>query len=64
VTGLLLGGGMASTFVFSLGSALLAAMVGFALSIPFDLPTGPAMIAVSGALVIVAWLVRKARRTA
>jgi ABC-type Mn2+/Zn2+ transport system permease subunit len=38
--------------------------VGFALSIPFDLPTGPSMIAVSGALVILAWLVRRVQRRA
>ena len=62
VTGLLLARGMTGTFVLSLGAALIAAVTGFALSIPFDLPTGPTMIAVSGALVIVAWLVRRLQR--
>lgn len=62
VTGLLLAHGMAGTLAISLGAALLAAVVGFALSIPLDLPTGPTMIAVSGALVILAWLVRRLQR--
>lgn len=64
VTGLLLAHGMAGTFVISLGAALLAAVAGFALSIPFDLPTGPTMIAVSGALVVAAWTVRRLQRRA
>jgi zinc transport system permease protein len=64
VTGLLLAQGMAGTFVVSLVAAVVAAVVGFALSIPFDLPTGPTMIAVSGALVILAWLVRRLQRRA
>jgi ABC-type Mn2+/Zn2+ transport system permease subunit len=59
VTGLLLSRSMAGTFGISLASALIAAVVGFSLSVPFDLPTGPAIIAVSGALVVVAWVVRR-----
>jgi ABC-type Mn2+/Zn2+ transport system permease subunit len=62
VTGLLLARGMAGTFLISLGAALLAAVAGFALSIPFDLPTGPSMIAVSGALVVLAWMIRRLQR--
>lgn len=62
VTGLLLARGMTGTFVISLIAAVVAAVVGFALSIPFDLPTGPTMIAVSGALVLLAWLVRRVQR--
>jgi len=62
VTGLLLARGMAGTFIISLIAAVVAAVVGFALSIPFDLPTGPTMIAVSGALVLLAWLVRRVQR--
>lgn len=62
VTGLLLAEGMAGTFLISGTAGVLAAVSGFALSIPFDLPTGPTMIAVSGGLVALAWLVRKARR--
>jgi zinc transport system permease protein len=64
VTGLLLARGMAGTFVISTIAALVAAIGGFALSIPFDLPTGPTMIAVSGSLVILAWLVRRLQRRA
>lgn len=59
VTGLLIARGMTGTFVVSVGAAVLAAVVGFLLSIPFDLPTGPAMIAVSGFLVVVAWVLRR-----
>ena len=64
VTGMLLARSMAGTFLVSLVAALLAAVVGFGLSIPFDLPTGPTMIGVSGALVILAWLVRRLQRRA
>jgi zinc transport system permease protein len=62
VTGLLLARSMSGTFAISIGAGILAAVTGFALSIPFDLPTGPTMIAVSGALVVLAWLVRRAQR--
>jgi len=62
VTGLLLARSMAGTFLVSAVAAVVAAVIGFALSIPFDLPTGPTMIAVSGALVILAWLVRRMQR--
>jgi zinc transport system permease protein len=61
VTGLLVARGMAGTFAVSIGSALAAAVVGFALSIPFDLPTGPTMIAVSGVIVLLTWMVRRLR---
>lgn len=61
VTGLLVARSMASTFAVSIVAALLAAVGGFALSIPFDLPTGPSMIAVSGALVLLAALLRVQR---
>lgn len=59
VTGLLLAQSMAGTFAWALGAGLLAATVGFFLSVPFDLPTGPAIIAVSGVLVLLAWLLRR-----
>lgn len=62
VTGLLLGRGMAGVFTWSVVSALVAAVVGFTISIPYDLPTGPAMIGVSGALALLAWGVRKLAR--
>lgn len=58
VTGLLMARTMAGTFAWALGAGLLAATVGFFLSVPFDLPTGPAIVAVSGVLVLLAWLVR------
>ena len=55
VTGLLLSRSMAGTFAWAVAAALLAAVVGFSLSVPFDLPTGPAIIAVSGVLTLLAW---------
>jgi ABC-type Mn2+/Zn2+ transport system permease subunit len=58
VTGLLLARSMAGIFTISVISALIAAVVGFSLSVPFDLPSGPAIIAVSGALALVAWSAR------
>jgi zinc/manganese transport system permease protein len=58
VTGLLLARSMRAIFTVSVGSALLAAVLGFSLSVPFDLPSGPAIIAVSGALAVLAWAVR------
>jgi ABC-type Mn2+/Zn2+ transport system permease subunit len=47
-------------FFWSVVSALAAAFVGFSLSVPFDLPSGPAISAASGALVLLAWLGRRA----
>lgn len=61
VTGLLLARGMGGVFAWSIGAGLAAAVIGFSMSIPFDLPTGPAIVAVSGALVILAWLTRRLR---
>jgi ABC-type Mn2+/Zn2+ transport system permease subunit len=58
VTGLLLSHTMRGVFVWSVVSALVAAFVGFSLSVPFDLPSGPAISAASGALVLLAWLRR------
>jgi ABC-type Mn2+/Zn2+ transport system permease subunit len=62
VTGLLLARSMASIFAIAISSAVLAAVVGFALSVPFDLPSGPAIIACSGALALLAWPVRLMQR--
>jgi ABC-type Mn2+/Zn2+ transport system permease subunit len=59
VTGLLLSHTMRGVFLWSVVSALAAAFVGFSLSVPFDLPSGPAISAVSGALVIISWGVRR-----
>jgi zinc transport system permease protein len=58
VTGRLLARSMTGTFTISVISALLAGLVGFSLSVPFDLPSGPTIIAVSGVLVLIAWTVR------
>ena len=62
VTGLLVARSMRGTFVVAIASGLAAAAIGFSLSVPFDLPTGPAIIAVSGLLVLLAWLVRLVQR--
>ncbi|HYJ79448.1 MAG TPA: metal ABC transporter permease, partial [Longimicrobiaceae bacterium] len=62
VTGMLLARGMAGVFAWSVASALLAAVVGFTLSVPLDLPTGPAMIGVSGVLALLAWAAAKVLR--
>ena len=62
VTALLLAQSMAATFAWAVLSALVAAVVGFSISIPFDLPTGPAIIAISGVLVLLASLVRRTQR--
>jgi ABC-type Mn2+/Zn2+ transport system permease subunit len=62
VTGLLLARSMAGIFTVSVVSAVVAAVVGFSLSVPFDLPSGPAIIAVSGALALLAWPVRLMQR--
>ena len=62
VTGLLVARSMAGVFAVAVVSALLAALVGFTLSVPFDLPSGPAIVAVSGLLVLLAWLVRRLQR--
>lgn len=62
VTGLLVSRSMGGTFLWSIVSALAAAVAGFSLSVPFDLPSGPTIIAVSGLLAIVAFLVRLAQR--
>lgn len=59
VTGLLMSHTMRGLFFWSVASALGAAFIGFSLSVPFDLPSGPAISAASGVLVLVAWLGRK-----
>src|SRR5687768_2132553 len=48
VTGLLVARSMRGIFTAAVVSGLLAALIGFSLSVPFDLPSGPAIIAVSG----------------
>jgi len=61
VTGLLLARKMSGVFAWAIAAGLAAAVIGFSLSVPFDLPTGPAIVAVSGLLVMVAWLLRRLR---
>ena len=61
VTGLLLARGMGGAFLVAALSAAIAVVGGFVASIPFDLPTGSAIIAVSGLLVMAAWVVRRLR---
>lgn len=61
VTGLLLSRSMAGAFTISVLSALIAAVVGFVVSVPYDLPSSPTIIVVSGLLTLAAWLVRQAR---
>ena len=62
VTGLLLARSMAGIFGIAIGSALLAAVVGFSLSVPFDLPSGPTIIAVSGVLALAGGAVKRVAR--
>ena len=62
VTGLLLSRSMAGTFVVAVVAAAMAALVGFVASIRFDLPSAAAIIAVSGAFVMLAWVYRRVRQ--
>ncbi len=62
VTGMLVSRSMGGTFAVAVAAALIAAVVGFSISVPLDLPTGPAIIACSGILVLLAWLIRLAQR--
>jgi ABC-type Mn2+/Zn2+ transport system permease subunit len=59
VTGLMLARSMGSIFAIAAASALLAAALGFGLSVVFDLPSGPTIIAVSGGIALVAWAGRR-----
>lgn len=59
VTGLLVARSMGGIFVVAIASGLLASVIGFALSVPYDLPSGPAIIAVSGALALIATGIRR-----
>lgn len=55
VTGLLLGQSMRAIFTIAVASALVAALTGFSLSVVWDLPSGPTIIAVSGAIALLSW---------
>ena len=60
VTALLLSRSMGGAFGWAIASALIASVAGFAISVRFDLPTGPAIIAMSGTLAAIAWVIRRA----
>ncbi|MBA2708087.1 MAG: metal ABC transporter permease [Gemmatimonadaceae bacterium] len=62
VTGLLISRSMGGPFAWSIAAALIAAVVGFSVSVPLDLPSGPAIIAVSGLIALVGFGVRLAQR--
>jgi ABC-type Mn2+/Zn2+ transport system permease subunit len=62
VTGLLVARSMSGTFATAVCAGLVAAFVGFCVSVPFDLPSGPAIIAVSGLLAFLAWVVRRVQQ--
>ena len=62
VTGLLLARSMAGIFAVAVLSGVIAAVVGFSLSVPFDLPSGPAIIACSAVLALLAWAIRLLQR--
>jgi ABC-type Mn2+/Zn2+ transport system permease subunit len=62
VTGLLVARSVGGMFGMAIGAGLVAALVGFSISVPMDLPSGPAIIAVSGVIVLLASLVRLAQR--
>lgn len=62
VTGLLLARSMSGIFTAAVLSAVVAAIVGFSLSVPFDLPSGPAIIACSAILALLAWPTRLLQR--
>jgi zinc transport system permease protein len=62
VTGLLVSRSMGGVFLLSILSALAAAVIGFSLSVPLDLPSGPTIIAVSGVLAVIAFMVRALQR--
>ena len=62
VTGMLVARSMRGIFTAAVIAAVIAAFTGFTVSIPFDLPSGPAIIAMSGVLALVAWVIRGAQR--
>ena len=62
VTGMLVARSMRGIFTAAVIAAVVAAFTGFTVSIPFDLPSGPAIIAMSGVLALVAWVIRGAQR--
>jgi len=64
VTGLLAARRMVGAFTIAVASAVVSTLVGFALSLKWDLPISPPIIAVSAALLGTVWLARHAVREA
>lgn len=58
VTALLLARTMPGAIILSIVAAVVATVVGFLLSVTYDLPTAPAIAACSGALAIAVWAIR------
>lgn len=56
VSGILLGRSLPAVMGWSAASGVTASALGFMASIRFDLPTGPAIVAMSGVLLAAAWL--------
>lgn len=61
VTGILLGRSLVSVLAWSAGSGVAAAALGFMVSVQLDLPTGPAIVGVSGVGLSAAWLFSRRR---
>lgn len=59
--GIMLAERMRGVMLWSVGCALLCTVVGLALSVLWDLPTGPTVVAVSSSCVVLAWTVRRLR---
>jgi ABC-type Mn2+/Zn2+ transport system permease subunit len=64
VTALLLARTMPGAIGLSVGAAVVATLVGFALSVTYDLPTAPAIAACGGVVAMVIWAIKavQARR--
>jgi ABC-type Mn2+/Zn2+ transport system permease subunit len=63
VTGIQLGRSFRSVTSWSMASAVTAAVLGFALSVHLDLPTGPTIVATSGLFLVLASLAVKVVRS-
>lgn len=61
VTGILLGRSLLGVLAWSSGTGVAAAALGFVVSVQMDLPTGPAIVGVSGVGLSAVWLFSKRR---
>lgn len=61
VTGILLGRSLTGVLIWSSASGIIAAALGFMASVQFDLPTGPAIVAVSGVGLSAVWMLSRRR---